>query len=66
MPLNKDSNAYIVGFAAAVCVVCSIFVSGAAVSLKEKQKTFPKDRIAVWKHRPNQKRLTYERIKYLS
>lgn len=39
MPLNKDSNFYIIGFAAAVCVVCSIFVSGAAVSLKEKQKT---------------------------
>jgi Na+-transporting NADH:ubiquinone oxidoreductase subunit C len=38
MPLNKDSNFYIIGFAAAVCVVCSIFVSGAAVSLKEKQK----------------------------
>ena len=37
MPLNKDSNAYIIGFAAAVCVVCSIFVSGAAVSLKDKQ-----------------------------
>ena len=34
--------------------------------LKEKQKTFPKDHIAVWKHRPNQKRLTYERINYLS
>ena len=66
MPLNKDSNFYIIGFAAAVCVVCSIFVSGAAVSLKEKQKTIPKDHIAVWKHRPNQKRLTYERIKYLS
>ena len=34
--------------------------------LKEKQKTFPNDHIAVWKHRPKQKRLTYERIKYLS
>ena len=38
MPLNKDSNVYIIGFAAAVCIVCSIFVSGAAVSLKEQQK----------------------------
>ena len=34
--------------------------------LKEKQKNYPKDSISVWKHRPNQKRLTYERIKYLS
>lgn len=34
--------------------------------LKEKQKTIPNDRIAIWKHRPNQKKLTYERIKYLS
>ena len=34
--------------------------------LKEKQKTFLKDSISVWRHRPNQKRLTYERIKYLS
>ena len=34
--------------------------------LKEKQKNYPKDSICVWKHRANQKRLTYERIKYLS
>jgi len=33
------SNGYIVGFAATVCVVCSVFVSGAAVSLKERQVT---------------------------
>ncbi|MFT5682388.1 MAG: Na+-transporting NADH:ubiquinone oxidoreductase subunit C [Myxococcota bacterium] len=33
------SNTYIVGFAATVCVVCSLFVSGAAVSLKERQDT---------------------------
>ena len=32
------SNKYIVLFAAAVCVVCSIFVSGSAVSLKKMQK----------------------------
>jgi len=34
---NLNSGPYIVGFAAAVCVFCSVFVSGAAVSLKEKQ-----------------------------
>ena len=34
--------------------------------LKEKQKNYPKDSISVWRHRPNQKSLTYERIKYLS
>ena len=34
--------------------------------LKEKQKNYPKDSICVCKHRTNQKRLTYERIKYLS
>ena len=38
MPLNKDSNLYIIGFAAAVCIVCSIFVSGAAVSLRPQQQ----------------------------
>ena len=38
MSLNLNSNSYIIGFAAAVCIVCSLFVSGAAVSLKEKQK----------------------------
>jgi len=34
--------------------------------LKDKQKNYPNDSISVWKHRPNQKSLTYERIKYLS
>lgn len=38
MPLNMNSNGYIIGFATAVCLVSSIFVSGAAVSLKSKQK----------------------------
>ncbi len=31
------SNAYIIGFAAAVCTFCSVFVSGSAVALKERQ-----------------------------
>ncbi len=31
------SNGYIIGFAGAVCVVCSIFVAGSAVALREKQ-----------------------------
>ena len=31
------SNGYIIGFAGAVCVVCSIFVAGSAVALKDKQ-----------------------------
>jgi len=35
---NLDSPTYIAGFAAAVCVGCSIFVSSAAVSLKQQQK----------------------------
>ncbi len=35
----SHSNGYIVGFAATVCVVCSIFVSGASVALKERQVT---------------------------
>jgi hypothetical protein len=34
--------------------------------LEDKKKSFPKDYIAIWKHRENQKALTYERIKYLS
>ena len=38
MPLNLNSNGYIIGFATAVCLVSSIFVSGAAVSLKEHPK----------------------------
>ena len=35
--MSLNSNSYIIGFAASVCIVCSLFVSGAAVSLKEKQ-----------------------------
>ncbi len=33
----ERSNGYIIGFAIAVCMVCSILVSGAAVALKDKQ-----------------------------
>jgi len=36
--MSLNSNSYIIGFAAAVCIVCSLFVSGTAVSLKAKQK----------------------------
>ena len=36
--MSLNSNSYIIGFAAAVCVVCSLFVSGTAVTLKAKQK----------------------------
>lgn len=32
------SNGYIIGFATTVCVVCSVFVSGAAISLKPQQE----------------------------
>ena len=32
------SSTYTVGFAAAVCVVCSVFVAGSAVALKERQE----------------------------
>jgi Na+-transporting NADH:ubiquinone oxidoreductase subunit C len=32
------SNAYIVAFAAAVCAVCAVFVSGAAVALRDRQE----------------------------
>ena len=35
--MQQHSNAYIVGFAAAVCLVCSIFVSSAAVALRPRQ-----------------------------
>ncbi len=35
--MAQRSNGYIIGFATAVCVVCSVFVSGAALSLKDKQ-----------------------------
>lgn len=32
------SNNYVVGFAGAICVFCSIFVAGSAVALKDKQE----------------------------
>lgn len=35
--MAQMSNGYILGFATAVCVVCSVFVSGAALSLKDQQ-----------------------------
>ncbi len=34
----RRSTAYIIGFAIAICLVCSIVVSGSAVSLKDKQE----------------------------
>jgi Na+-transporting NADH:ubiquinone oxidoreductase subunit C len=36
---QQHSNLYIVGFAAAVCFACSLLVSTAAVTLKERQET---------------------------
>lgn len=33
----KFSTRYVIGFAVAICVVCAIFVAGAAVALREKQ-----------------------------
>ncbi|TPV95672.1 MAG: Na(+)-translocating NADH-quinone reductase subunit C [Myxococcales bacterium FL481] len=36
--MKTHSTGYIFGFAAAVCLVCSIFVSGAAVLLKPRQE----------------------------
>ena len=36
--MQQHSNAYIVGFAAAVCLVCSVVVSTSAVALKERQE----------------------------
>ncbi len=33
----QHSTGYIIGFCAAVCVVCALFVSGSAVSLKDRQ-----------------------------
>ena len=33
----ERSTGYVIGFAAAVCLVCAIFVAGSAVSLKERQ-----------------------------
>lgn len=35
--MQQYSNAYIIGFAAAVCLVCSVIVSGSAVALRERQ-----------------------------
>lgn len=35
--MAKDSTAYTLGFAAAVCVACSVMVSGAATLLKARQ-----------------------------
>ena len=34
----QHSNRYIIGFAVAVCMVCSIFVAGSAVGLKDRQE----------------------------
>jgi Na+-transporting NADH:ubiquinone oxidoreductase subunit C len=36
--VQQHSTAYIIGFMAAVCLVCSIFVAGSAVSLKSRQQ----------------------------
>ena len=36
--MSQPSVAYTVGFAAALCAVCSIFVAGSAVSLKDRQE----------------------------
>ena len=36
--MQRNSNGYIIGFAAAVCIVCALFVSGSAVALKETQQ----------------------------
>jgi len=35
--MKLDSTGYIIGFAATVCLVASVFVSGSAVALKDKQ-----------------------------
>ncbi len=35
--MSQDSTKYILGFAATVCIVCSVVVSGAAVGLKDLQ-----------------------------
>jgi len=35
--MRQYSNAYVVGFATAVCLVCSIVVSTAAVALRDRQ-----------------------------
>jgi len=36
--VQQHSTGYIIGFAAVVCVVCALFVSGSAVSLRERQE----------------------------
>lgn len=36
--MRRDSSLYIVGFCVAVCLVCSVVVSSAAVGLKERQE----------------------------
>lgn len=36
--MRLDSTGYTIGFAGAVCLVCSVFVAGAAVALKDKQE----------------------------
>lgn len=36
--MQRNSTLYIISFAAIVCVICSIFVAGAAVALKSKQQ----------------------------
>ena len=33
----QHSTGYIVGFASVVCLVCAVFVAGAAVGLKDRQ-----------------------------
>lgn len=38
MSESKHSTAYTIGFAAAVCVVCSVFVAASAVGLKDRQE----------------------------
>ncbi|MBD3869348.1 MAG: Na(+)-translocating NADH-quinone reductase subunit C, partial [Acidobacteria bacterium] len=34
----ERSTGYIIGFAAAVCLVCSVLVTSSAVSLKDRQE----------------------------
>ncbi|MBW2229152.1 MAG: Na(+)-translocating NADH-quinone reductase subunit C [Deltaproteobacteria bacterium] len=36
--MQQHSTGYIIGFSAAICVVCALFVAGSAVSLKERQE----------------------------
>lgn len=38
MAMNKDSAGYIIGFSLAVCLVCSLGVSAAAILLKDRQE----------------------------